>query len=428
MKHVHFLGIGGSGASAVAAIAQANEFTITGCDIDPFNNFTKDFNSDQLFKGHSADHLVNIDILVVTPAVFSLDPDNLEVNVARKNGIPVLSWQEFMGKYLLKGKFVIAVSGTHGKSTTTAMIGGILEDAGLDPTVEVGAIVPRWNSNFRVGKSKYFLTEADEFNNNFLFTRPNISVVTSIEMDHPEFFKDFGEYQMSFEKFLGFTKETIVANISDIGVAEVLKGVVKQTGIKVLDYSKSEFNLNLKVSGHHNQLNAAAAFQVGLELGIDPGVIKSSLENYQGIERRMEYLGEFSGAKIYTDFGHHPTEVKATIAAAREMFPNKKLMVIFQPHMFSRTKALFLDFVTVLKNLPVERVLIMDIYPSREIDRGLIHSRQLVEAIKKDSVSYVGSKEEVLKILKNEFRGDDVIFFIGAGDIDKLARGLVKIP
>src|SRR3989344_5976868 len=201
IKKVHFLGIGGSGASAAAAIAQHTGFEVTGCDLDISNEFTTPFSLDQLLKGHSASHLKggNVNILAVTPAIYSLDPTNEELMEAKRLGIEVLTWQEFMGKYFMEGKFVIAVSGTHGKTTTTAMIAKILEDAGLDPTVELGSIVPRWGTNYRVGKGKpalsgaegYFVIEADEFNDNFLHLKPDITVVTNIEMDHPEYFKDF---------------------------------------------------------------------------------------------------------------------------------------------------------------------------------------------------------------------------------------------
>src|SRR3972149_4689138 len=193
-KKVHFLGIGGSGASAAAAIAQNMGFEVTGCDLDPNNEFTKVFKPDQLFAGHSSKHLENADILAVTPAIFSLDPQNPELFEAKKKNIPIMTWQQFLGEYLTKGKFVITVCGTHGKTTTTAMIAKMLEDAGLDPTVELGAIVPWWGTNYRLPRQlgvdrHYFVMEADEFNDNFLHLRPDINVVTNIEMDHPEYFK-----------------------------------------------------------------------------------------------------------------------------------------------------------------------------------------------------------------------------------------------
>ncbi len=212
---VHFLGIGGSGASGAAAIAETQGFEVTGCDLNPHNEFTSVFKPDQLLTSHNPEHLashtrgvnVNIDILAVTPAIFSLDPNNPELLAAKEKGIPVITWQQFVGEYSTRDKFVIAVCGTHGKTTTTAMIAKLLEDAGLDPTVLLGAIIPKWKTNYRIGKSKYFVVESDEFNDNFLPTKPDIAVVTNIEMDHPEYFKDFEAVKESFKKFYSKPKK-----------------------------------------------------------------------------------------------------------------------------------------------------------------------------------------------------------------------------
>lgn len=420
---VHFLGIGGSGASAAAALAQAQGFEVTGCDLEPNNEFTSQFNPSQLLKGHEPKHLEGADILAVTPAIFSLDPDNPELMQAKKLGIPILTWQQFVGEYITKEKFVIAVCGTHGKTTTTAMIAQVLEDANLDPTVLLGAIHPKWKANFRVGKSKYFVMEADEFNDNFLSLHPNIIVVTNIEMDHPEYFKDLNAYLGSFEKFMLQTKQTIVANLLDSNVAEIVKDVMKQSKASALDFNKLEIDFDLKVTGEHNILNAKVAFQVGLLLGIDPETIRQSLNNYTGVGRRFEYIGQYQGAKVYSDFGHHPTEIKVTMKAAREKFPEKKIWLIYQPHMFSRTKFLFEEFVKVFREIPVDGTVILDIYPSREVDTGLVSSEELVKAINRNNVYY--SKELKKEGFEQYAKPGDILFFMGAGDIDKLAKVLI---
>lgn len=414
------MGIGGSGASAIAAITKSQGYKISGCDNNPYNEFTTNFDSNTLYQGHSSNHLKDVDILAITPAIISLNPNNSELLAARTKGIEILTWQELMGKYLEKDKFVIAVCGTHGKSTTTAMIGLLLESAGLDPTVELGAIIPSWGTNYRVGKGKYFVTEADEFNDNFLSTHPDIAVITTIEMDHPEYFTDYISYKKSFEKFLGTTKKTIIANLSDSGVKDVLAVPIKGR-CKVIDYSAQPIKLNLQIPGNHNLLNATAAFQVGISLGIHPEVIQKSLENFSGIGRRFEYLGDSRGAKVYNDFAHHPTEIKVTLQAAREKFPDQKITLIYQPHMFSRTKALFNDFTKVLKDVPVDQAYILDIYPSREVDTGLVNSKELVEAINKTSVQYLQTTKQLLDKLSSTGRGD-VIFFVGAGNIYEAAK------
>lgn len=425
-KTVHFLGIGGSGQSAIAAIAQSQGYQISGCDKAPFNEFTKVFDREVLFEGHSADHLENIDILAVTPAIFSQDPNNPELLVAQEKGIPVMTWQEFMGKYLEEDKFVIAICGTHGKSTTTAMVGLLLEDAGLDPTVELGAVIPRWATNYRVGKSQYFITEADEFNDNFFASHPNITIVTTVEMDHPEYFKDFDAYKGSFKKFLGQTKGKIIANRADNGVRKILASQGDTLRAEISDYSQELIDFPLQVPGKHNILNASAAYQVGLALGIDPEVIKKSLMGFTGIGRRFEYLGDYHGAKVYSDFAHHPTEIKVTLEATREKFPDKEIVVVFQPHMFSRTKVLFDDFVKSLKQAPVDKIYILDIYPGREVDTGLVSSEDLVKAADKDSVVYEGPTKNFISQLKDQIKNGDIIFFVGAGDAHALAKELLN--
>ena len=428
---VHFLGIGGSGASAGAALAQAQGFEVTGCDLEPHNEFTTVFKPDQLLKNHSPKHLsvnlkgyrTNIDILATTPAVFSLDPNNPELVEAKEKGIPIMTWQQFVGEYLTKDKFVIAICGTHGKTTTTAMIAQVLEDANLDPTVLLGAIHPKWKANYRVGKGKYFVVEADEFNDNFLHLKPDIAVVTNIEMDHPEYFKDINAYCDSFEKFLLQTRGTIVANLKDSNVAEIIKDVMKQSKVSALDFNKIDVEFNLKIPGNHNILNAKVAFQVGLLLGINPQTIKQSLENYTGVGRRFELIGQYQGAQIYSDFGHHPTEIKVTMEAAREKFPDNRILLVYQPHMFSRTKALFGDFVRVFKNLPVDKIFMMDIYPSREVDTGIVSSQELVKSINKQNVTF-SLWEDLKKELQNAAKEGDILFFMGAGDTDKWAKEL----
>lgn len=380
---VHFLGIGGSGASGAAAIAKAQGFVVSGCDKEQ--------------NGHSPKHLKNIDLLAVTPAVYSLDPQNPELLEAKQKNIPIMTWQKFLGKYLAKDKFVIAVAGTHGKTTTTAMIGKILEDARLDPTVELGAIVPWWKANYRVGKGKYFIVEADEYNDNFLNFKPDIAVVTNIEMDHPEYFKNLAAVKKSFDKFKARSK-------------------------KVFDKPNPKLiNFSLQVPGKFNISNASLAYQVGVELSIKKEIIQQSLQNYQGISRRFEYIGDYHGAKVYSDFGHHPTEIKVTMQAARQKFPQQKILLIFEPHMFTRTYKLFTDFVKAFREIPIDKIIITDIYQSREKDKGLVTAKQLAEAVDKKNTVYVSKKE-----LINYLPENGIIFFMGAGDIDKLAKQLIN--
>ncbi len=416
---VHILGIGGSGASAIAAIARAQGFEVTGCDRSPFNEYTKDIPREDLFEGHSENHLEGIDILAVTPAIFSADPDNAELKAAKEKGIEVLTWQEFMGQYLEKDKFVVAICGTHGKSTTTAMTGLVLEAAGLDPTVELGATVNQWgDKNYRIGQSKYFVSEADEFNRNFLVTHPDVAIVTNIEMDHPETFKDFDEYKMAFAEFLSHAK-TIIANTSNESVMDVLSQLTNEPII--IDYSQNLIDFPLEVMGEYNRLNATAAFNACLSLDIKPEITEKALSKYSGIGRRLQLMGKKGNIQIYSDYGHHPTEVKVTVEGLRESFKDEKIWLVYQPHMFTRTKALWNDFIKVFQELPIEKTLIMDIFKSREEAIPDISSEKLVQAISNPKVEYI-SDDKVLDSISNEA---DIVLFMGAGPIHELAKRLI---
>jgi len=424
-RQVHFIGVGGIGISAIAKMLLGRKVHVSGSDLNDSSLI------DELRKigadislGHDALNIpAECELVVYTNALLE---NNVELIEAKKRGIRTLSYPEALGE-ISRDQYVIAISGNAGKTTTTAMIAKTLEDANLDPTAELGAIVPSWKSNYRIGKGKYFVVEADEFNDNFLHLKPDITIVTNIEMDHPEYFENFEAVKESFKKFLLQTKQTIVANLKDPAIALILKDVMKQTSVTSFDYSNDDYNLNLKIPGEFNKLNASAAFRVGLLLGLNPQIIKESLQNYTGVGRRFEYIGDYKNAQVYSDFGHHPTEIKKTMEAARQKFPKQRIVLVYQPHMFSRTKALFNDFIKVFGSIPVNKIILTDIYPSREADAGLVHAKDLVDTANLDILVY-HSKNELVEILGGEIKPDDVVFFMGAGDIDKLARKIVLNP
>ncbi len=429
MKHLHFIGIEGSGASAVAALAKEKGFFVSGCDRNLTGEYSSLFDPESIFVSHSIEHLKDIDTLIISPAIQIADPNNAELKAAQEMKIEILTWQQFLGKYLALDKFVIAVCGTHGKSTTTAMIAKVLEDANMDPTVILGAKVREWGRNYRLGASDYLVVEADEYNNNFMAYRPDLTVVNNIDEDHMEFFKDFGHIEQSFEDFLVKTKETIVANLLDSHVAEVVKWVMKKSGVEVLDFSKVQAEFNLLIPGEFNISNAKAAFQVGLLMGIEPLKVLDSLNNFLGIGRRFEEIGQKNNQMFYSDFAHHPREVFVTLEAARQKFPTQKIALIFQPHLYSRTKILFKDFVDVFKKAPVDQILITDIFASRENDPGDISSRMLVENINMGTVDYIPTVEEALIQMRSDKIGLDqnmVVIVMGAGDIDSITRKYLK--
>lgn len=416
MKKVHFMGIGGSGCSGVAAIAQAFSYHVDGCDLaeGSFTDYLSEKNIPVL-KGHDPSHLKDVDLLVISPAITSLDTDNLELQKAKERGMPVMTWQEFTGRELQKDKFVIAVAGTHGKSTTTALIGLMMDKAGLDPTVLVGAEVKEWGRNFRLGKSQYFLIEADEYNNNFLNYQANVGVITVIEFDHPEFFADIGQVESAFEKFVsGFKQESVLIKSPSVSL----------TNPKGKTISFKERSFEMKIPGRFNQLNASIAYETGNYLGIESSILNEIILNFSGVKRRFELVSQVAGIKIYDDYAHHPTAIKQTLMALRQKFPSEQLWVVFQPHMFSRTKALFGDFVKVFKEASVDKIIITDIFPSREKDTGLVHSRDLVQAIGQDKAQYLPSIPEAVNYLSERVAALSVVMVMGAGDINNLSLAL----
>jgi len=419
MEKLHFMGVGGAGISAVAAFAKNALYSVSGCDIDPDSPYLKELNKlgIRIEKGHSPEHLTGVETLVVSPAIESLDPDNSELQQAKKTGLPIFTGEEFLAKNIIRDKKLIAVTGTHGKSTTTAMVGWILEKAGLDPSVMVGAIVSDWGTNYRVGKGDYFVVEADEYQEKFLLYYPDIEVITAIEMDHPEYFKNEEEVYEAFKKFALQVKN---AGYLVFGPKVEL---INQQAHKV-DFEKKHFNLRL--IGEFNQDNASLAFSVGKILGIEEEVITKALESFNGVGRRFEFKGEEKGVKVFEDYAHHPTAIEVTTAAIAEKFPNNSIWVVYQPHMFSRTKYLFDDFVKVFQNLPVENVILVDIFAARQENTEKITSADIVKEVNKKSVKYIGDFEKTAYYLAANVKVGDIVVIMGAGDVYKLSEMLLE--
>ena len=394
---LHFIGVGGSGIYGVSKLAEQMGYEVTGCDLEGSTAYAKN-----IFKGHDASHLKDIDLVIVSPAVFYQNANHPEMIEAKNRGI-VVTWQEFVGKYLSKGKKVIAVAGTHGKSTTTAMIGKILTDEGLDPTVITGANVPEWHGSVRFGSGKYFVIEADEFNNNFLHYHPEIAIVNNIEFDHPDFFKNEAEVKESFKKFVG----TLI-------------------GPKILITEKDSQNLKfkLKVLGEHNQKNANMAYLLGRKLGIAEDRIIKSLEGFTGIGRRMELISEKSGIKIFDDYAHHPTAIKTTIEGLRDAYPGSKIWVIDEPHGFARTHALLPKYKGVFKG--ADKVIIGPIFKARDKETFGITPESVAKISEHKNAVGLASFNQIKEIVSSEVKSGDIILVMGAGKSYLWARQLSK--
>ncbi len=492
-SHLHFMGIGGQGISAVAQMAQLAGNTVTGCDRQASATISMlERAGIAVVIGHNPEHVVgkgvDIDALVISPAVTALDPDNPELVAARRRGVQVLTWQELLGE-LMRGKCLLSVSGVHGKGTTTAMLALLLVDAGLDPTVEVGAVVPRFGANYRPGKSQYAVNEADEFNHNFWHYHPRLVVVTSIEFEHPEFFADYEAFLAAFVYFIRgmdtsgdwSLSPTVVLNADSAGCLELrerlddwqgrivtyavegISSAKKGTGGASIEREQAAFQafdvklegetsfrvrgpngvalpaeaIHLQLPGVHNVQNALAALAAASLVGVDAATIKKTLEGFSGIRRRFEIrhagplaidrgngeTGQVEDIMLVDDYAHHPTAIEATLQAARQRYPGRRLVAVYQPHMFSRTKTFFEQFRGAFDAADV--ALIADIFPARERDTGLISSRDLVAAIAQQP-AYIDGKREVIasggvqetaRTLRRILRSGDLVLIMGAGDI-----------
>ena len=335
-------------------------------------------------------------MIVYSVAIKEDDPEILE---AEKRGLICLSYTQFLGE-LSKEMFTIAISGTHGKTTTTAMIGHILRKAGLDPTVVVGSKILGENSNFLAGKSKYLVVEACEYKRSFLNLSPSTLVITNIEADHLDYYKDLEDIKSAFEE---------------------MKNKVPKTGfvVKEEDYKKVKTDFDLLVPGKHNILDAQAAIKTAELLGIPQEKSKEFLKDFKGTWRRLEYKGEKDGNVFYDDYAHHPTEISASLHALREKYSDRKLICIFEPHQQSRTKSFFDDFVNALKI--ADQVFIAPILVTREIDDGKTTNKILSEAINKFVPAFSVENPEELKICLQKINSSKplCIVLMGAGNIYK---------
>ncbi len=478
---LHFMGIGGQGISAVAQMAMQAGATVSGCD-QASSATTKMLErlGIPIEIGHSPTHLDEADALIYVPAAVAYNPNNPELLAAREKLLPVMTWQEMLGQWL-EGYCLLSVSGVHGKGTTTAMLALALVDAGLDPTCEIGAVVPRFEANYRIGQSSYFVNEADEFNNNFWHYHPRLAVVTSIEFEHPEFFASYDEYLASFEHFVRGIDTTgdwpfpptLILNVNSPGCLELLRRIADWPG-QVLTYGVeeegqieadfvacdlqlegqtsfrvrakqgpcwlAERTISLRLPGAHNIENALAALSAATVAGVDPTVAIETIESFGGIRRRFEIrnerplrlAGELKDVILVDDYAHHPTAIARTLSAARQRYPERRLVAVYQPHMYSRTKTFFKQFLTAFDK--ADEVIIVDIYPAREHDTGLVHACELVEALRQQprlvqagaQVLHGGSVKEAAQLLRRTLRSGDLAIIMGAGDIYQATEELLQ--
>ncbi len=442
MKIIHFMGIGGSGISAAAVLAKSQNFQVTGCDelkSTPYLDKVRHSGIKVYFE-HSEKHLENIDLLVITPAV--LKRNIPEIKKAKK----VITWQRFVGEYLQKGKKVICISGTHGKSTTTAMAACLLEDAKFNPWALVGATVKKWKTNYRVGKSKYFITEADEYNNNFLNYNPSVIILNNIEMDHPDFFKDKGELLNSFKKHIKnlIGEKLLIVNWDDKGVRKLLEK--NPPGVNLLKYgingnceyiakniilgkNFSFFEVDglsykLQLPGAYNISNALGVIALGKFLKIKDEIIQKSLAKFEGVERRMDLIGHWRGIKIYDDYAHHPTAIRVTLDALKQKHPHARIWAIVEPHSYSRTKTLLPYYKNCFFSASL--VIITKIFKARDTQDFGVSGQDIVRVSRHKNIRYIADFKSVAEYFWQNAKKKDVAIVMGAGESYKLARMLLK--
>lgn len=425
IKSAHFVGVGGIGVSAIARLFLLRGVAVSGSDRDR-SIITEKLETEgaQIFTGHDKEYVPETcDLVAYSPAV---SEDNPELVVARERGIQTLSYPEALGM-ISRGMRTVAVSGTHGKTTTTAMIAEILVGAKLSPTVIVGSLL-KSGTNFIVGKSDIFVVEACEYKRSFLQLSPEILVITNIDNDHLDYYGSIEGVQKAFAELAEKVPATgvIVCDPNDPLVAPVLKNAVAN----IVDYSLGSLTPKLAVPGEHNIKNAKAALAVARILGVDDEEAERLVAQFQGTWRRQEYKGKMeNGALVYDDYAHHPTEIKATLQGFRAKYPEKRIRVVFQPHLYSRTKLLLNDFAQSFGG--ADEVIVAPIYAAREANDVTISAEILAQKIADDqklSGLRVWAMIDFLtieKYLRDTTTANDVIITMGAGDVYKVGESVV---
>ena len=466
-QHIHFLGIAGIGVSALAQVAQARQIRVSGSDW----NANPDENpavarllsgGATIYPNHRAENLANdVDLVVATAAVSGENP---EIAEARRRGVRVVSRAEFLGELMAAHPGPkIAVAGTHGKTTTTAMLGVMLQDAGLDPTVFVGGEVPQLGGNVRIGSpSGPFVAEACEAYDSFLHLKPDIAVITNIEADHLDHYgSERGVYDGFYKFARGLAADAVIVPCLDsLGVWQMLKLFSPNDFPTICGFAieddrpdskalnldldrKTAFDwriygdsvaVNLIVPGRHNVMNALAAATAARKLdkfGCNPTVeaIAAGLETFRGTERRQETLGEAGGVLVMDDYAHHPTEIRATLDAMRNAYPNQRIVAIFQPHLYSRTRDFLPEFALELSK--ADALIVTDIYRARETPIAGVDAADIVTLAKKNNRDlqgrFVANRQDIPAILRDAVRPNDLVLFMGAGDIREQGEQFARI-
>ncbi|RKY00387.1 MAG: UDP-N-acetylmuramate--L-alanine ligase [Spirochaetes bacterium] len=458
-KKVHFIGVSGIGVSATAFLSIKRGYKVTGSAVES-NKLVENLKNMgmKFYLGHRKENIDDVDLIVRSAAVRDENP---EVKEALRKGIDVLYYSRYLGM-LMSEKQGIAIAGTHGKTTTTAMVATILKHSGLEPEVVCGGIMNEFKSNAIYGDGKYFVAEACEYNRSFLDLSKSYGIITNIEADHLDYYGTFENILESFREFIEKTEPPgylfvngddpsihKIVNPSDIELIKVgysekndvlIKNVTKidgsysynltPNGNKFNKYLKDPLMLKLKIPGRFNIINSALSSLLALRLGVERKDVEESLRNFKGTERRMEIVGKYLNNPVISDYAHHPTEISVTLDTLKDVYPNKKLMLIFQPHQYSRTAFLFEEFVKAL--VKADYLVITEIYEQRDSEEYLkmVRSDDLfkqVKKVKREKAFFVKNLEDLQDFIVSFVKSDDyVIIFMGAGSIDHYARSFIN--
>jgi UDP-N-acetylmuramate--alanine ligase len=459
MTHVHFIGIGGSGLSAIARLLLESGYTVSGSDraLTPFAEEVRKAGA-TVYIGHHPRNLKDADWVVRSSAITD---DNPEVKAAKRAGLAVYKRADFLGR-LMEDKTGIAIAGTHGKTTTTAMTAWVLSEMGRDPSFIVGGVVNNLGVNAHAGKGKTFVIEADEYDNMFLGLKPQIAVITSIEHDHPDFFPTLESMYQSFEKFVTLLPAdgTLIVCAEDAGAAALIPYVRKE-GRNVISYGvQGDMTINtplwvqardiepnerggydftaitnmssktstlvkvsLQVPGEHNVRNALAVLALIGVLGLSRKKAAQALGEFSGTKRRFELRGEVKGISVFDDYAHNPTKIRAALAGARARYPDRRIWAVWQPHTYSRTKTFFLDFARAFKD--ADEVIVTEVYAAREPKQDFT-SAEIVSTMPHHSARYIKSLSEVTDHLLKNLQPGDVVLVLSAGDADEISTNVLK--
>ncbi|MGD2205256.1 MAG: UDP-N-acetylmuramate--L-alanine ligase [Anaerolineae bacterium] len=436
--HVHLIGIGGIGLSAIARVLNGWGCRVSGSDQNP-SALTKALTAEGItvFVGHRAEQVAGANLVVVSSAV---PDDNPEVIEARNRNLPVVKREQFLSE-LTAGKITVAVAGAHGKTTTSAMIAWILTEVGLEPAFIVGGLLQNLGTNAQAGQGPHFVIEADEYDRTFLGLQPDVAVITTVEHDHPDCYPTFDEMRTAFAQFAEqVSSKGLLIICGEDAEASQLGDRLKAEGRRVVTYGLSseqdwwaegvQLGNNaafevwrrgkqlgtcaLQLPGRHNVLNALAALAASAELGVGLGAAAAALTRFRGTARRFEVKGQAAGITVVDDYAHHPTEIKATLAAARLKYPGRSLWAVFQPHTYSRTATLLDDFASAFED--ADHVLVTEIYAAREHDTLGISGRDVVDRAPHPDARYVETLEDAAVALLEHLQPGDIVLTLGAGD------------